>query len=33
MLDNGWKDCSNCTIPHFNYDYIVSKLREVKIIS
>lgn len=28
MLDNGWKDCSNCTIPHFNYDYIIAKLRE-----
>lgn len=25
---NGVKDCSNCTIPHFNYDYIVSKLKE-----
>lgn len=27
ILDNGWKDCSNCLIPHFNYDYIVEKLR------
>lgn len=26
MLDNGWKDCSGCLIPHEDYDYIVSKL-------
>ena len=28
MLDNGWKDCSGCLIPHENYDYIVRKLVE-----
>ena len=29
ILENGWKDCSNCVIPHFNYDYIIKKLREL----
>lgn len=29
MLDNGWKDCTNCLIPHYNYEYIVSKLVEL----
>lgn len=31
MLENGWKDCSNCRIPHQrkNYDYIVEKLIEL----
>lgn len=30
ILDNGWKDCSNCMIPHNpeGYDYIVRKLVE-----
>lgn len=28
ILDNGVKDCSNCTIPHFNYDYVIKKLME-----
>lgn len=27
MLDNGWKDCSACLIPHYNYDYVIDKLR------
>ena len=27
-LSNGIKDCSNCTVPHFHYDYIIRKLRE-----
>ena len=27
ILDNKWKDCSECTIPHFNYDYIIKKLK------
>jgi putative acetyltransferase len=27
-LDNGIKDCSNCTVPHFHYDRILSKLTE-----
>ena len=26
ILDNGLKDCSACTIPHFNYDYIINKI-------
>ena len=30
-IENGIKDCSNCTIPHSEkgYDYVSSKLREV----
>ena len=27
MLDNGWKDCSKCLIPHYNYDYVIDKLK------
>ena len=27
MLDNGWKDCSSCTLPHYNYDFIVEQIR------
>lgn len=27
ILDNGWKDCSSCILPHYNYDYIIQKLR------
>lgn len=30
ILDNGWKDCSNCTIPHYSYDYVIQKLRGEK---
>jgi len=30
MLENGWKDCSKCTIPHEQYELIVSKLIELK---
>ena len=26
IFSNGIKDCSNCTIPHFNYDYIIEKI-------
>ena len=26
ILDNGTKDCSNCLIPHKQYDYIITKL-------
>lgn len=26
MLENGIKDCSNCTIPHYDYDYVIKKL-------
>lgn len=28
ILENGWKDCKNCTIPHFDYDYIIKKLMD-----
>lgn len=30
ILDNGTKDCSECTIPHFNRDYIIGKLKDEK---
>ena len=26
ILDNGWKDCSNCMIPHENYEYIINQI-------
>lgn len=29
ILENGWKDCENCLIPHFNYEYIIDKLKEL----
>ena len=32
ILDNGWKDCSNCTIPHYSYDYVIQKLRGEKTV-
>jgi len=28
ILENGAKDCSNCLIPHKDYDYIINKLKE-----
>ena len=30
FIENGVKDCSNCTLPHKanNYDYIIKKLGE-----
>ena len=28
LLDGDVKDCSNCLIPHYNYDYIIDRLRE-----
>ena len=28
ILENGWKDCSSCLIPHNNYDYIIEKLKD-----
>ncbi|MBE7018423.1 MAG: metal-binding protein [Ruminococcaceae bacterium] len=28
IIQNGIKDCSGCVIPHKNYDYIISKLKE-----
>ena len=27
VLENKIKDCSNCLIPHHNYDYIIDKLK------
>ena len=27
MLQNNIKDCSNCLIPHKNYDYIIKKIK------
>lgn len=29
ILSNGIKDCSDCLIPHYNYDYIINKLRAI----
>ena len=26
-ITNGIKDCSSCLIPHYNYNYIIDKLR------
>jgi len=26
LLENGCKDCTNCLLPHFHYDYVVQKL-------
>lgn len=28
ILKNNVKDCSDCTIPHYNYDYIINKIKE-----
>ncbi len=28
LLPNGKKDCTLCTLPHFNYEYIIKKLSE-----
>ena len=27
ILNNGVKDCSQCLIPHYNYNYIINKLK------
>lgn len=29
ILKNNIKDCSNCLIPHYNYDYIIDKVKEI----
>ena len=29
MLENGWKDCSACVLPHLDYDYVVDKLKQL----
>lgn len=26
ILKNGLKDCSNCLLPHYDYDYIINKI-------
>ena len=26
--ENNIKDCSNCLIPHYNYDYIINRLKK-----
>ena len=28
LLENGCKDCTNCLLPHFQYDYVVGKLKK-----
>ena len=28
VLENGVKDCSNCLIPHYNYEYIIDGLKK-----
>ena len=28
ILENGLKDCSDCVIPHKDYEYILDKLKE-----
>ena len=30
LIDGKIKDCSKCTIPHFNYDYIINKLKNIE---
>lgn len=30
ILENGWKDCSNCLLPHISHDYIIKKLDELR---
>jgi Zn-finger protein len=27
LTSKGIKDCTNCTLPHFNYDAIIAKLK------
>ncbi|MBQ4430541.1 MAG: hypothetical protein II877_03480 [Synergistaceae bacterium] len=29
MLPNGIKDCTNCTLPHTNYDAVIKALKNV----
>ena len=29
-LSNGIKDCTNCQLPHRNYDAVIAKLKEVR---
>jgi len=30
ILKNGIKDCSNCLLPHYNYEYIIDKIKSEK---
>jgi Zn-finger protein len=30
ILKNGIKDCTNCLIPHYNYDYVIDKIKSEK---
>lgn len=30
VLDNEVKDCTNCLVPHCNYDYVIKKIYELK---
>lgn len=29
ILDNKLKDCSKCITPHYNYQFIINKIKEV----
>lgn len=29
IIENNVKDCSECLIPHYNYDYIVKRLKQI----
>lgn len=29
LLKNGMKNCTDCTVPHHNYDYILAKLDQI----
>jgi Zn-finger protein len=30
-LKSGVKDCSKCVLPHYNYDYVINKIKEKRI--
>jgi Zn-finger protein len=30
FTDKGIKDCSDCTLPHFDYDYVIERLKKKK---
>lgn len=30
ILKNGLKDCTDCLIPHYKYDYIINKLKIIQ---
>ena len=29
ILKNGIKDCSKCLIPHYDYNYVITKLKQL----